>query len=73
MMSATELYPILGSLSRYEKLLVMQFVVAELLAEASTDVLDPSIEYAIYSPLESYATAHAMQELLEQEKEQVIG
>ncbi|MGH2415519.1 MAG: hypothetical protein ACRDEA_17880 [Microcystaceae cyanobacterium] len=65
-MTAAELFPTLRSLSRADKLKVMQFLVVELAKEEEPS-LQPGATYTLLSPLNSHEAAHKLAQLLESE------
>ncbi len=62
-MTLTELLPMLGELSRAEKLHVMQFLVSELAREES-DLLKPGLAYPVWSPYGAFEAADTLLDLL---------
>ncbi|MEA5535633.1 hypothetical protein [Crocosphaera sp. XPORK-15E] len=66
-MTITELFPTLRSLSRVDKLKVMQFLITEL-AEEEKPMLEQGKTYSIDSPLNSHQAAHQLAQLLESEQ-----
>lgn len=67
-MSVTELLPALKTLSRAEKLKVMQFLVQELATEEEVSPLQAGVTYQVWSPLNSHKAAQALATLLEDEQ-----
>ncbi|HIK13013.1 MAG TPA: hypothetical protein IGS52_22605 [Oscillatoriaceae cyanobacterium M33_DOE_052] len=67
-MSITELIPTLQSLSRVDKLKVMQFLVEELAKEENAG-LQPGATYPVWSPYNSHDAAHKLAKLLEEDRE----
>jgi hypothetical protein len=67
-MSVTELYPALKTLSRAEKLKVMQFLVQELTIEEEAGLIQDGATYHVWSPLNSHKAAQALATLLEDEQ-----
>ncbi|BAZ49275.1 hypothetical protein NIES4103_18870 [Nostoc sp. NIES-4103] len=65
-MTVAELFPTLRSLTRADKLKVMQFLVAEL-AREEEPTLEPGATYSVWSPLNSHEAAHKLAQLLESE------
>ena len=61
-MTAAELFPTLKSLSRADKLKVIQFLVTELAKEEVT--LQPGATYSVWSPFNSHEAAHQLAQLL---------
>ena len=68
-MSATQLLPQLRQLSRIDKLHVMQFLVSEL-AQEESDLLQPGLDYAVWSPYDAFEAAETMLQLLEAAKKE---
>jgi len=68
-MSATQLLPQLRQLSRIDKLHVMQFLVSEL-AQEESDLLQPGLDYPVWSPYDAYSAAETMLQLLEAAKKE---
>lgn len=66
-MTVIELFPTLRSLSRADKLKVMQFLIAEL-AREEEPMLQPGATYSVWSPLNSHEAAHKLAQLLESEQ-----
>ena len=66
-MTAVELFPILRSLPRADKLKVMQFLIAEL-AREEEPMLQQGAIYSVWSPLNSHEAAHKLAQLLESEQ-----
>lgn len=67
-MTVSALFPTLRSLSRADKLRVMQFLVAEL-AREEEPTLQPGATYSVWSPLNSHEAAHKLAQLLEAESD----
>lgn len=67
LMTAAELFPTLKSLSRADKLKVMQFLVAEL-AKEEEPTLQSGATYSVWSPFNSHEAAHQLAQLLEPEQ-----
>lgn len=67
-MSVTELYPVLKTLSRAEKLRVMQFFVQELTIEEKAVLIQDGATYHVWSPLNSHRAAQTLTSLLEDEQ-----
>lgn len=65
-MTIEELFPTLRSLTRTDKLKVMQFLVTEL-AREEEPTLEPGATYLVWSPLNSHEAAHKLAQLLESE------
>ena len=63
-MSVPELLPTLKTLSRAEKLKVMQFLVQELTVEEEVSLLQPGMTYHVWSPLNSHKAAQTLATLL---------
>jgi hypothetical protein len=67
-MTVSDLFPTLKSLSRADKLRVMQFLVAEL-AREEKPTLQPGATYSVWSPLNSHEASHKLAQLLESEND----
>jgi hypothetical protein len=67
-MTVSDLFPTLKSLSRADKLRVMQFLVAEL-AREEEPTLQPGATYSVWSPLNSHEASHKLAQLLESEND----
>jgi len=59
----TELMPMLRSLSRAEKLHVMQYLVSDL-AQDESDLLRQNMSYPIWSPYDAFEAADIMLKVL---------
>jgi hypothetical protein len=68
-MSVAELLPTLQTLSRADKLKVMQFLVQELAAEEEALSLQPGVTYPVWSPYNSHDAAQKLAALLEEDKQ----
>ncbi len=68
-MSYSELLPTLQTLSRADKLKVMQFLVQELAAEEEALLLQPGATYSVWSPYNSHEAAQKLAALLEEERQ----
>lgn len=68
-MSVAELLPTLQTLSRADKLKVMQFLVQELAAEEEALLLQPGATYPVWSPYNSHDAAQKLAALLEEDKQ----
>jgi hypothetical protein len=66
-MTTVDLYPILRSLPRVDKLKVMQFLIAELAKEEEPS-LESGATYSLWSPLNSHEAAHKLSQLLESDQ-----
>ncbi|PZV17509.1 MAG: hypothetical protein DCF22_03550 [Leptolyngbya sp.] len=66
-MLTVELFPILKSLPRADKLRVMQFLIAEL-AKEEEPTLQAGATYSLWSPLNSHEAAHTLSQLLESDQ-----
>ena len=67
-MTVSDLFLTLKSLSRADKLRVMQFLVAEL-AREEEPTLQPGATYSVWSPLNSHEASHKLAQLLESEND----
>jgi hypothetical protein len=63
-MATVDLFPMLRSLPRPDKLKVMQFLIAEL-AREEEPALQAGATYLLWSPLNSHEAAHKLSQLLE--------
>ena len=68
-MSVAELLSTLQTLSRADKLKVMQFLVQELAAEEEALLLQPGATYSVCSPYNSHDAAQKLAVLLEEDKQ----
>lgn len=68
-MSVSELLSTLQTLSRADKLKVMQFLVQELAAEEEALLLQPGATYSVWSPYNSHDAAQKLAVLLEEDKQ----
>jgi len=68
-MSVTELLPSLKTLSRTDKLKVMQFLAQELEVEEELSLLQSGKTYQIWSPLNSHKAVQTLATLLESEQQ----
>ncbi len=68
-MSVVELLSTLQTLSRADKLKVMQFLVQELAAEEEALLLQPGATYSVWSPYNSHDAAQKLAVLLEEDKQ----
>ena len=68
-MSYSELLSTLQTLSRADKLKVMQFLVQELAAEEEALLLQPGATYSVWSPYNSHNAAQKLAVLLEEDKQ----
>jgi len=59
----------LQTLSRADKLKVMQFLVQELAAEEEALLLQPGATYSVWSPYNSHDAAQKLAALLEEDKQ----
>ncbi|MCY7392297.1 MAG: hypothetical protein LH647_12680 [Leptolyngbyaceae cyanobacterium CAN_BIN12] len=66
-MSTVDLFPMLKSLPRADKLRVMQFLIAEL-AQEEEPTLQAGATYSLWSPLNSHEAAHKLSQLLESDQ-----
>lgn len=67
-MSVVELLSTLQTLSRADKLKVMQFLVQELAAEEEALLLQSGATYSVWSPYNSHDAAQKLADLLEEDK-----
>lgn len=67
-MSVTELLSTLQTLSRADKLKVMQFLFQELAAEEEALLLQPGATYSVWSPYNSHDAIQKLVVLLEEDK-----
>jgi len=66
-MTVAELLPMLRQLPRFEKLKVMQFLLAELAKEEEPS-LQPGATYTVWSPFNTHEAAHQLAAMLESEQ-----
>jgi hypothetical protein len=66
-MAIVDLFSTLKSLSRADKLKVMQFLIAEL-AKEEEPTLQDGATYSLWSPLNSHEAAHKLSQLLESDR-----
>ncbi|BAZ69424.1 hypothetical protein NIES4106_41960 [Fischerella sp. NIES-4106] len=66
-MATVDLFPTLRSLSRADKLKVMQFLITEL-AKEEEPTLQAGATYSLWSPLNSHEAAHKLGQLLESDQ-----
>lgn len=67
-MSVVELLSTLQTLSRADKLKVMQFLVQELAAEEEALLLQSGATYSVWLPYNSHGAAQKLANLLEEDK-----
>lgn len=68
-MSVAELLSTLQTLSRADKLKVMQFLVQEMAAEEEALLLQPGATYAVWSPYNSHDAAQKLAALLAEDEQ----
>ena len=68
-MSYSKLLSTLQTLSRADKLKIMQFLVQELAAEEEALLLQPGATYSVWSPYNSHNAAQKLAVLLEEDKQ----
>jgi hypothetical protein len=66
-MTTVEMFSMLKSLPRTDKLKVMQFLIAELTKEEEPS-LQAGATYSLWSPLNSHEAAHKLSQLLESDR-----
>jgi hypothetical protein len=66
-MVSTELLNSLHTLSRADKLYIMQVLISEL-AQEETNLIKPDQSYPVWSPYDAFDAANTMLEVLESEK-----
>jgi hypothetical protein len=66
-MTTAEMFSMLKSLHRADKLKVMQFLIAELANEEEPS-LQTGATYSLWSPLNSHEAAHKLSQLLESDR-----
>jgi hypothetical protein len=66
-MVSTEMLNSLHTLSRADKLYVMQVLISEL-AQEETNLIKPDQSYPVWSPYDAFDAANSMLEVLESEK-----
>jgi len=67
-LTITDLLPLVRQLNRAEKLHLMQVLVSEL-AQEETDLIQPGLEYPVWSPYDAYEAADIMLRILRESKE----
>lgn len=68
-MTVTQLLPQLQQLNRVDKLHIMQFLVSEL-AQEESDLLQPGLDYTVWSPYDAFEAADTMLQFLETAKKE---
>jgi hypothetical protein len=68
-MVSTELFNSLHTLSRADKLYIMQVLISEL-AQEETNLIKPDQSYPIWSPYDAFDAANTMLEVLQAAKSQ---
>lgn len=68
-MSLTEMLPEVRSLSRLDKIRLIQFLAQELEQDES-DLIEPGRSYPVWSPDRAFTAAAALLQALEEEKDQ---
>lgn len=63
-MALADLFPQLQTLSRAEKLHVMQFLVSELAHEEAASLLQPGTAYPVWSPYDAHDAAAVLLDVL---------
>lgn len=66
-MSLSEVLPEVQSLSRLDKIRLLQFIAHELEQDA-VDLIEPGRTYPIYSPYDAYGAAAALMQALKEDK-----
>jgi hypothetical protein len=66
-MVSTEMLNSLHTLSRADKLYIMQVLISELVQE-ETNLIKPDQSYPVWSPYDAFDAANSMLEVLEREK-----
>ena len=66
-MVSTEILNSLHTLSRADKLYIMQVLISEL-AQEETNLIKPDQSYPVWSPYDAFDAANTMLEVLESEK-----
>ena len=67
-LTITDLLPLVRQLNRAEKLHLIQVLVSEL-AQEETDLIQPGLEYPVWSPYDAYEAADIMLRILRESKE----
>ena len=67
-LTVTDILPLVRQLNRAEKLHLMQVLVSEL-AQEETDLIQPGLEYPVWSPYDAYEAADIMLRILRESKE----
>lgn len=63
-MSLSELFPAIKTLTRADKLRLMQFLVIDLAQEEGVPLLTADVEYPILTSLNAFEAAHTLLQLL---------
>jgi hypothetical protein len=66
-LEVTKLFPLLRQLNRPEKLYIIQFLVSEL-AQEESELLQPGVEYPVWSPYGAFDAAAIMLNALDETK-----
>ena len=64
-MSLAELFPVVKTLPRADKLRLMHFLVIDLAQEEGVPLLSADAEYPIWTPLNAFDAAETLLEMLE--------
>jgi hypothetical protein len=68
--TVAELMPALQNLPREDKLQVIRFLVSDLTQQEGIDLLQSGASYPIWTPLDAYDAARALQQVLDQDRAQ---
>ena len=68
-MLLNELLPTLQTMSRTDKLRLLQFLVFELAQEENIEWLEPNVAYPIWTPYNAFEAADTLLKVLEAEKD----
>lgn len=67
-MSLAELIPALQKLPRNDKVEAIRFLVSDLARQEGTHCLQSGASFEIWTPLEAYAAAKSLQQVLDQDR-----
>ena len=67
-MSLAELFPVIKTLPRADKLRLMQFLVVDLARAEGVPLFEAEAEYPIWTPLNAFDAAETLMRLLEEHK-----
>ena len=67
-MSLNELFPVVKTLPRADRLRLMQFLVIDLAQEEGVSLFEADAEYPIWTPLDAFDAAETLMQLLQAHK-----